>query len=302
MDQQENRDSAASGGVNVENGQVQTGLVIGRDQHNVFLNPVVLPPFPAIRSFTPEKGASVPGRPTLTLVESLDKKEAPRVWVAQTPDAANRLVLKFALNERDKNCLEKELTTCRVLMSVLGRRDEFQAPTEWKEAGGVPYIEYEYLTSGDLIQWAESRRGLSTIPLSTRIGIVIDLARMVEEVHNQKVYHNDLSADNVLVRRARWQAAPAPSSISALPRSGTQIGSKISSTAPAGSGAQWTRTTPSQRRARPASARSDSELRSGFGCPERRVFPRGASIPACRWRLPGLARARVGGSGSFARP
>lgn len=190
------RQPGPSDGVNVGQGQGQQFNNSTVEQHNHFYGRGA----GGVARWSPREGQAVPGRPTLTLQRPLDHKQPHRVWLAVNKDSSLPLVLKFALSEWDTKCLEKELTTCRALRVALGDREEFQAPTEPKEADGTQYLEYQHVELGNLVEWATSKGGLAAIALPIRLGIVIDLARMVEEVHRANIFHNDLAADNVLVR------------------------------------------------------------------------------------------------------
>lgn len=156
-------------------------------------------------------GDLVPGREQWRLTSCLDVSSSSDVWLAENPKTHELRVFKFALDELHLKGLKREVTVSRFLRQSLGNRPEFVHILEWNFESQPYFLESEY-GGLNLARWAESQNGLSSVPLATRLGLLMDVAKAVAAAHAAGVLHKDLKPANILVTPAgngRWQVKVA---------------------------------------------------------------------------------------------
>jgi serine/threonine protein kinase/DNA-binding winged helix-turn-helix (wHTH) protein len=155
-------------------------------------------------------GDWVPGRPNWQLTRPLALPEDRGVWLAENPKTHEQRVFKFAVRPSRIRNLKREVTVSRFLLESLGPRSDFARLLEWNFEAQPYFIESEY-GGLNLVEWAESQGGLSKIPLTLRLQILVQAARAVAIAHGAGVLHRDLKPTNVLVApvepgaNAKWQ-------------------------------------------------------------------------------------------------
>ena len=157
---------------------------------------VVTPPPDHELGFQP--GETVPGRGQWRLVRRLDASGPSEVWLAEHPKTHETRVFKFAGDGVRLTGLKREVTLARLLRDSLGERPEFVRVLEWNFDSPPFYLESEFC-GPNLAEWAESRGGLAAIALTTRLRVMVELARAVAAAHDVGVLHKDIKPANVLV-------------------------------------------------------------------------------------------------------
>lgn len=153
---------------------------------------------PPARELGFQAGDTVPGRDQWRLVRSLDVSGSSEVWLAEHPKTGESRVFKFAADGARLKGLKREVTLARLLKQSLGDRPDFVRVLEWNFDTPPFYLESEYC-GPNLAQWAENEGGLSAIPLSTRLGVLVEVAQGVAAAHDAGILHKDLKPANILV-------------------------------------------------------------------------------------------------------
>lgn len=153
-------------------------------------------PFP--KELSVSAGQPVPGREHWRLVRSLDASANSEVWLAEHPKSHGLRVFKFVSNAARLKSLKREVTVFRFLRESLGERADFVRIFEWNFYTQPYFLESEY-GGPNLAEWAETRGGLTNIPLDRRVRMVARIAETVAAAHGVGVLHKDLKPANVLV-------------------------------------------------------------------------------------------------------
>jgi DNA-binding winged helix-turn-helix (wHTH) protein/serine/threonine protein kinase len=141
-------------------------------------------------------GEAVPGREQWRLLLALATSGRQDVWLAEHPKTHERRVFKFAWNASRLRSLQREMTIVRYLRETLGDREDFVRLLEWNFERAPCFLESEY-AGVDLNQyWGD---GLGQVPMNTRLGIFLAIAKAVADAHEAGVLHKDLKPANILV-------------------------------------------------------------------------------------------------------
>jgi len=143
-------------------------------------------------------GDPVPGRDQWRLTRSLEFAGSSEVWIGENPKTHEARVFKFASDGVELKGLKREVTLARFLHESLGDRPDFVRVLEWNFDSPPFFLESEY-GGLNLAEWAESQRGLLNVPLTSRLRILMDIAKAVSAAHEVGVLHKDLKPANVLV-------------------------------------------------------------------------------------------------------
>jgi serine/threonine protein kinase/DNA-binding winged helix-turn-helix (wHTH) protein len=153
---------------------------------------------PPTRALEFQAGETVPGRDHWYFVRKLDVSNSSEVWLAENPKTRESRVFKFAADGIRLKSLKREVTLARLLKDSLGQRPDFVRLLDWNFDTPTYYLESEFCGS-NLAEWAEAQGGLNAIPLATRLGVMMELARGVAAAHDLGVLHKDLKPANVLI-------------------------------------------------------------------------------------------------------
>lgn len=145
-------------------------------------------------------GDSPQGRPLWKLIERLGVGGHGEAWRARHEKTHEQHVFKFALDESSLGALKREITLFRVVNDLLKEDAQVVRLLDWN-LEQVPYfIEAEYLTGGNLVDWAAQRGGVSALPMHERLRVVASIASALSAVHSVGVLHKDLKPSNVFVK------------------------------------------------------------------------------------------------------
>jgi eukaryotic-like serine/threonine-protein kinase len=143
-------------------------------------------------------GEAVPGREQWRFSRAMEISGSSEVWLAENPKTHEKRVFKFAADGARLKGLKREITISRFLRESLGDRPEFVRILEWNFETPPFFLESEY-SGPNLAEWAEAQGGLSQVSQSTRLQLLVDVAKAVAAAHDIGVLHKDLKPANILV-------------------------------------------------------------------------------------------------------
>ena len=146
----------------------------------------------------PAVGQAVPRRPNWELVERLGEGGFGEIWLARHKAGEER-VFKFCFEAERLRALKREVTLFRLLRETLGQRRDIARLLDWDFDESPYFLEAEYTDGGSLDAWAERRGGLASVPLTTRLGLVAEVAEALAAAHSVGVLHKDVKPQNILV-------------------------------------------------------------------------------------------------------
>ena len=147
----------------------------------------------------PAANQKIPTRPHWYLEQRLGAGGFGEVWTATHCATGERRVFKFCYEADRLRSLQREVTLFRLLKETLGQRDDIARILDWNLDEAPYFLEAEYTDDGDLVAWAQSQGGLETLPLETRLGLVIQVADALAAAHSVGILHKDVKPSNVLV-------------------------------------------------------------------------------------------------------
>jgi eukaryotic-like serine/threonine-protein kinase len=142
-------------------------------------------------------GDHPPLRPLWSLVERLGSGRSGEAWLARHDKTREQRVYKFPLDVAALTSLKREITLSRLLGEAGSSR--VARILDWNLEQEPYFIESEYASGGNLMQWAEREGGLDRILLPDRIELAAQIAETLASAHAVGVLHKDLKPANVLV-------------------------------------------------------------------------------------------------------
>jgi non-specific serine/threonine protein kinase len=143
----------------------------------------------------------LPGREHFRLQRQLGPSADSEVWLARHDKTGEQRVYKFGAGGESLAALKREATISRLLYRSLGERDDFARVIDWNFATAPFYLECEY-GGPNLRAWAGGEDGsgaLSTLTLSQRLELFLQIADATAAAHGVGVLHRDLKPANVLI-------------------------------------------------------------------------------------------------------
>ncbi len=160
---------------------------------------------PQTTSLDLHPGDHPPGRPLWSLVERLGMGGYGEAWRARHDKTHEERAFKFALDEASLGTLKREITAFRILNDSLGGGGQIVRLLDWNLEQMPYFTEAEHIGGGSLIDWANSRGGLASIPLAERIEVVAKVATALAAVHTVGMLHKDLRPSNIFVKPVAGQ-------------------------------------------------------------------------------------------------
>ena len=144
-------------------------------------------------------GQAPPQRPLWGLVQRLGRGGQGEAWLAEHSKTRERRVFKFALDESALTSLKREVTLYRLLSQTAGISPTLVRVLDWNFTDRPYFIESEWQPQGNLLDWAQARGGIGSLPLAQRLELVAELAQTLAQAHDVGVLHRDLKPSNLFV-------------------------------------------------------------------------------------------------------
>lgn len=147
-------------------------------------------------------GSSIARRPGWRLTDLLDQNEATETWRASRGGGEESRIFRFCRSEDHLRRLRREITVLRFLREKLRDHDNIAGLLDWQLEDPPYFLEMQPVVHGSLQAYADSKGGLSQIPLSERIRWIAEVASALEAVHSADVVHRNLSPAGLLMDEA----------------------------------------------------------------------------------------------------
>lgn len=141
-----------------------------------------------------------PLRPNWVLQERLGVGGRNEIWLARHDKTGQPRVFKFAPDATGMRALKREITLYRVLRQTPGIEDHLLESIDWNLDEPPYFIEYPYISGGNLVHWIEHRaREGNPCTLEQRLELVAQIATTLAAAHDAGVLHKDVKPSNVLI-------------------------------------------------------------------------------------------------------
>jgi WD40 repeat protein/serine/threonine protein kinase/class 3 adenylate cyclase len=151
-----------------------------------------------MNDWRPAAGVPIPERPGWILERKLGEGGFGDVWLATHKLTKQRRVFKFCYDVALLKSLKNEFRISRRLQT-LGKRDDIGIIREVRLDEPPYFLESEWSTEGNIIQWIDNAGGIAAVALEIRIQLVIDVARALGKAHSVGVLHRDIKPANILM-------------------------------------------------------------------------------------------------------
>ena len=156
----------------------------------------------------PAVGLEVPQRVGWTLTRKLGEGTFGEVWLARSETTKQTRVFKFCFDAERLRSFKREVTFFRLLRDVLGERDDIAQLYDVRLNEPPFFLESEFASGGNLLDWATSKGGIEKVPLETRIDLVARVADAVAAAHSVGILHKDIKPSNILVHEQNGTPMP----------------------------------------------------------------------------------------------
>ena len=141
----------------------------------------------------------VPTSPEWVLTDKLGEGGFGEVWRAQNRESGERRVFKFCFRADRVRSLKREMTLFRVLGEHVGTHSGIVQIHDVFFDEPPYYIEMEDVPGKNLGMWCEEQGGADSVPVDTRLEIVVQVAEALQAAHNSGIIHRDVKPSNILV-------------------------------------------------------------------------------------------------------
>jgi serine/threonine protein kinase len=156
---------------------------------------VALPPW------RPSEGVPIPHRKHWVLRGKLGQGGFGETWLAEHAKTHDRRVFKFCTDAGKLKAFQREITLFRFLRETLGGRDDILALIDWQLDEPPYFIESEFSTSVNLVEWFQKEGGHAEVCSQDRLDVIRRTAVALAAAHSVGVLHKDVKPANVLVGR-----------------------------------------------------------------------------------------------------
>lgn len=147
----------------------------------------------------PAAGLEVPRRRGWILEQKIGEGGFGEVWLGRHHRTHDPRVFKFCFDPDRLRSFKREMTLFRIMREALGDRKDIARLFEVQLEAPPYFLESEFSVHGNLFDWSEKLGGISTVPLSTRLDLVIRVAEAVAAAHSVGVLHKDIKPSNILI-------------------------------------------------------------------------------------------------------
>ncbi|MGK0185628.1 MAG: serine/threonine protein kinase/WD40 repeat protein/class 3 adenylate cyclase [Verrucomicrobiales bacterium] len=153
----------------------------------------------ATLGWRPGAGLAIPRREDWIIEKKIGDGGFGEVWLAANSKGRMQRVFKFCFDPDRLRSFKRELTLFRLLQDALGNRRDIAALYEVSVESPPYYLESEYVPTGNISQWADSKGGIENVPLNTRLQILAKAARAAAAAHSVGIIHKDIKPSNILI-------------------------------------------------------------------------------------------------------
>jgi serine/threonine protein kinase/class 3 adenylate cyclase len=163
----------------------------------------VAPGEETVLGWRPAAGLSIPGRSGWVLEDQLGIGAFGESWTARHDRTHDLRAFKFCHDAEHLRGLERELTLFRLMKKTLGERRDIAKLYEVNLDAAPFFLEMEYTSAGNLVQWSESRGGLLAVPMRTRLKLVGEIAEALAAAHSVGIVHEAIGPSSVLIHSTK---------------------------------------------------------------------------------------------------
>ena len=147
----------------------------------------------------PGLGLDIPARLGWRLEKKLGEGGFGEVWLGVHTELKHRRAFKFCFEAGRIRMLRREVALLRVLRKALGERDDIAKVLEWQIKEPPYFLETEFASDGSLLDWAEARGGIGSVPIADRLEIIAQAADALAAAHSVGILHRDIKPQNILI-------------------------------------------------------------------------------------------------------
>ncbi len=156
-----------------------------------------------VLGWRPAANQPLPDRRHWVMRRKLGEGSFGEVWLAEHEKTTERHVFKFCYEAESLKALEREVTFFRLMKDALGNRRDIVRVLDWNFEEAPYYLESEYTEGGDLFAWAADQGGLDSVPMTTRLELVAQVAEALGAAHSVGILHKDVKPANILITAGR---------------------------------------------------------------------------------------------------
>lgn len=155
----------------------------------------------ALPPWRPGEGVPIPHRTHWVLRRKLGQGGFGETWLAEHTKTHDGRVFKFCTDYAKLKGFQREVTLFRFMRETLGGRDDIVALVDWQLDEPPYFIECEFSTSVNLVEWFQNEGGQTTVSLDDRVEVIRRTAVALAAAHSVGVLHKDVKPANVLAGR-----------------------------------------------------------------------------------------------------
>jgi len=149
----------------------------------------------------PSEGVCIPHRNHWVLRRKLGQGGFGETWLAEHAKTHDARVFKFCTDVGKLKAFQREITLFRFMRETLGDRDDILALVDWQLDEPPYFIESQFSTSVNLVEWFQKEDAQATVSLHDRVEVIRRTAVALAAAHSVGVLHKDVKPANVLVGR-----------------------------------------------------------------------------------------------------
>ena len=153
----------------------------------------------AILGWRPGVGLSIPRRKDWVVIRKIGVGGSGEVWLIEHKTTKEQRAFKFCFDSQRLQSFKRELTLFRLLRDALGKRNDIASLYEVSVEDPPFYLESEFVETGNLAEWAQSRGGIREVSMGDRLKMFADIARAVDAAHSVGIIHKDIKPSNILI-------------------------------------------------------------------------------------------------------
>ncbi|HVW37784.1 MAG TPA: protein kinase, partial [Pirellulales bacterium] len=154
---------------------------------------------PGTPSWRPGVGQIPPRWPGWQLERKIGAGSVGQVWIARHQQSEATRIFKFCCESDRQRAFERELPRLQLIHERLADRDDCVRLREVC-ADERPYcLEMDHVEAPDLAVWSRRQRGLSQVPLETRLALLVAAAKTIGAAHAAGILHQGLKPANIFI-------------------------------------------------------------------------------------------------------